>query len=167
MERSRTLIKTLWTIGLALLVAVAFGACAGGGDSSESAGNSDAGTVAQAEPTNTPADTPPADDTAGEMDTPTETNETPDVPPEKYAMEYDPNAYYTLDDINMSGSYLKISFDGLTDDQVNRAIHRLRTEFCTCGCVNDPIDQCLVNDPTCPTAPTLAKQIIREEKTKG
>jgi len=158
------LIKTLWTIGLTLLVAAALSACGGGGDSSESSGvNDGANDVAQNDPPPAPADTPPATDPSGDAPA----GDTPTVPPEKYATTYDANAVYTLDDINMSGSYLKISFDGLTPDQVNRAIHRLRTELCTCGCENDPIDQCLINDPTCPTAPTLAKQIIREEQTKG
>ena len=154
----------MWTIGLTLLVAVALSACGGGGDSTESSGTSDAGDpVAQTDPAPTPADTPPATDAAGDP----VADITPTVPPETYATQYDANAVYTLDDINMSGSYLKISFEGLTDDQLNRVIHRLRSELCTCGCENDPIDQCLINDPTCPTAPTLAKQVIREEQTKG
>ncbi len=79
----------------------------------------------------------------------------------------DPKAIYGTNDLPGRGSYLKLDFTNLSPEQLNRVIHRLRTEDCTCGCEGDLIDQCLVNDPSCATAVTLAKQIIREEKMKG
>ena len=84
-----------------------------------------------------------------------------------YKTSYDPKAVYGLKDLPGRGSYLKLDFTDLNSDQLNRVVHRLRTEDCTCGCVGDLIDQCLVNDPQCATAVTLAKQIIREEKMKS
>ena len=84
-----------------------------------------------------------------------------------YKTTYDAKAVYGLNDLPGRGSYLKLDFTSLTSDQLNRVVHRLRTEDCTCGCVGDLIDQCLVNDPSCATAVELAKQIIREEKMKS
>ena len=95
-----------------------------------------------------------------------ETTVAPSEPPYKSAPD-DPKAVYAMSDLPGRGSYLKLDFTGLTPDQLNRVIHRLRTEDCTCGCQGDLIDQCLVNDPSCTTAVTLANQIIREEKRKS
>jgi len=94
--------------------------------------------------------------------------ETTVAPPERtYKTSYDAKAVYGERDLPGRGSYLKLEFTDLSADQLNRVIHRLRTEDCTCGCTGDLIDQCLVNDPSCGTAVTLAKQIIREEKMKS
>ena len=94
-----------------------------------------------------------------------ETTMTQSGPP--YKTTYDAKAVYGLKDLPGRGSYLKLDFTSLTPDQLNRVIHRLRTEDCTCGCEGDLIDQCLVNDPSCSTAVQLANQIIREEKMKS
>lgn len=94
-----------------------------------------------------------------------ETTVAPSEPP--YKAIDDPKAVYGMSDLPGRGSYLKLDFTGLTPDQLNRVIHRLRSEDCTCGCQGDLIDQCLVNDPSCTTAVTLANQVIREEKMKG
>ena len=95
-----------------------------------------------------------------------ETTTASSEPPYKTQAD-DPEAVYGMSDLPGRGSYLKLDFTNLTSNQLNRVIHRLRTEDCTCGCQGDLIDQCLVNDPSCTTAVTLAKQIIREEKMKG
>ena len=83
-----------------------------------------------------------------------------------YKSSNDPKAVYTASDLPGRGSYLKLDLTELTPDQLNRVIHRLRSEDCTCGCTGDLIDECLVNDPQCDTAVKLAQQIIREEKAK-
>ena len=84
-----------------------------------------------------------------------------------YQTVHDANAVYGKDDLPGQGSYLKLDFSELSADQLNRVIHRMKSEGCTCGCNGEPIDQCLVNDPSCQTAVTLANQIIREEKMKS
>ena len=152
------MIKTLWVAIVAMILVLGLAACGGGGDA-----GSDGSTA-----------TTNADGSQGDMaatpGTEADAQETPDMPSEgagSYRTQNDPNAVYTLDDVTMEGSYLKIDFQDLTPDQLNRVLHRLRTEVCTCGCPDDPIDQCLVNDPACGTAVTLATQIIREEKMKG
>jgi hypothetical protein len=83
-----------------------------------------------------------------------------------YRSRHDPDAFYTRDTIDFTGSYLKVEMDDLTPDQFNRVIHRLMTEKSTCGSGNT-IDECLVNRPTCWIATELLKQVIREEKLKG
>jgi hypothetical protein len=109
---------------------------------------------AQSESTHADAET-----TAAAPDTATAKN--------SYKSSDDPKAVYTASDLPGRGSYLKVDFTGLTPDQLNRVIHRLRSEDCTCGCQGDLIDECLVNDPQCTAAVTLTKQIIREEKAKS
>jgi hypothetical protein len=161
------LIRKMWTLGFVLVVVAASAGCGGGGDSSETVS---AGAEDQAEAT-TPAPTPEItpDPTPGDGEAPGDpaSGETPDPPSDRYQTAYDANATYTMDDITMRGSYLKINLGDLTPEQLNRVVHRMRSEFCTCGCPKDPVDQCLINDPACGTAVTLANQIIREEKTKG
>ncbi|HET9234143.1 MAG TPA: hypothetical protein VFP10_08405 [Candidatus Eisenbacteria bacterium] len=93
--------------------------------------------------------------------------ETTVAPTRDYQTVHDPNAVYGKNDLPGRGSYLKLDFNELSADQLNRVIHRMRSESCTCGCNGEPIDQCLVNDPSCQTAITLANQIMREEKMKS
>jgi hypothetical protein len=161
-------IKTMWVVVLAVILALGAAACGGGGK----AGSDDSATMSNAEPNTSGTDNGEDAKTLGE--TPTEDAnslengaEAPGEDARSYRTQNDPDAVYTLDNITMKGSYLKLDFSDLTADQLNRVLHRLRTEVCTCGCPNDPIDQCLVNDPACGTAVTLATQIIREEKMKS
>jgi hypothetical protein len=164
------LTKTMWKAGLAVLAAVSLAACGGGGETELNAGDSTPDTdLAQsnsAEAATNPGSSPlTTGEPSGDPGIPV-TDPAIAPPAEQYVTVYDPNALYGLDDINMSGSYLKLDLEGMTDDQMNRIIHRFRSEFCTCGCPKDPIDQCLVNDSACGTAITLANNIIREEKIK-
>jgi hypothetical protein len=87
-------------------------------------------------------------------------------PEANYISVNDPAATYTRADITMLGSYNKLDLDSIAPPVMNRVIHRMRTEKCTCGCP-DTIDECLIKDPQCTTAITLANQIIREEQIKG
>lgn len=84
-----------------------------------------------------------------------------------YQTVHDPDAVYTAKDIPAEGSYLQISFGELSPDQLNRSLHRFKTENCTCGCPEDTIDECLVNDPACATAVELARTIMMEEQKEG
>lgn len=161
------MIKTMWVVIPAIMLALGAAACGGG----KNAGTNDTAAVSNAEPNasgtdqgdvKTLGDTPSEDASATENG-----DETPVDDSRSYRTVNDPAATYTLDNVTMKGSYLKLDFTDLTADQLNRVLHRLRTEVCTCGCPNDPIDQCLVNDPACGTAVTLATQIIREEKMKS
>jgi len=117
-----------------LLASLALAAC-GGGSSEDSGSGSSAG--------DTTASATPAEST--------------------YRSVHDPQAVYTLADVEMTGSYLKLDFSGLSDAQLNRVVHRLRTEISTCGS-GQTIDECLVTRPQCWISVTLAEMVIREEK---
>ena len=55
-----------------------------------------------------------------------------------------------------------VSFKGLSADQKKRALRRMNSEGCTCGC-NLTVSQCRVNDTGCPVSVDLAEQIIKDE----
>lgn len=92
--------------------------------------------------------------------------EVEEVREKTYFSNHDPAAVYTLADLPRRGSYLKIDFTALTPEELDRVQHRLKTEYCTCGCVDDTIDECLVVDPACNTALELARMILREERSR-
>jgi thiol-disulfide isomerase/thioredoxin len=54
-----------------------------------------------------------------------------------------------------------VSFKGLTADQKKRALRRLNSESCTCGC-KLTLSQCRVNDGECPVSSKLAAQVVKE-----
>ena len=54
-----------------------------------------------------------------------------------------------------------VSFKGLTAEQKKRALRRLNSETCTCGCTLT-LSQCRVNDGECPVSGKLAAQVVKE-----
>jgi thiol-disulfide isomerase/thioredoxin len=54
-----------------------------------------------------------------------------------------------------------VSFKGLTPEQKKRALRRLNSENCTCGC-NLTLSECRVNDGECPYSGKLAAQVVKE-----
>src|SRR5579863_3426233 len=54
-----------------------------------------------------------------------------------------------------------VNFKGLTADQKKRALRRLNSESCTCGC-KLTLSQCRVNDTECPVSGKLAAQVVKE-----
>src|SRR5215471_8742886 len=57
-----------------------------------------------------------------------------------------------------------IDLSTLTPKQKQRFLDRVNQETCTCGCPNDTIARCLVNDPKCPTVRGLAEKVLSEVK---
>jgi thiol-disulfide isomerase/thioredoxin len=55
-----------------------------------------------------------------------------------------------------------VSFKGLTAEQKKRALRRMNSESCTCGC-NLTVSQCRVNDTGCPVSVDMAAQIVNDE----
>ena len=41
-------------------------------------------------------------------------------------------------------------------------LHRVNSEMCSCGCKNDTLARCLVNDPTCPFVKGMVQRVIDE-----
>jgi len=54
-----------------------------------------------------------------------------------------------------------VSFKGLTAEQKKRALRRLNSESCTCGC-KLTLSQCRVNDTGCPVSGDLAAEIVKQ-----
>jgi len=54
-----------------------------------------------------------------------------------------------------------VSFKGLTAEQKKRALRRMNSESCSCGC-NLTVSQCRVNDTECPVSGKIAAQIVKE-----
>jgi hypothetical protein len=52
----------------------------------------------------------------------------------------------------------------LTPKQKDKFRERVNKELCTCGCANDTVARCLVNDPKCPVVRGLAEKIFSEVK---
>jgi cytochrome c biogenesis protein CcmG/thiol:disulfide interchange protein DsbE len=59
-----------------------------------------------------------------------------------------------------------VSFKGLTAEQKKRALRRMNSEGCTCGC-NLTVSQCRVNDSECPVSGKIAAQIVKEAAGGG
>jgi hypothetical protein len=57
-----------------------------------------------------------------------------------------------------------IDLSTLTPKQKQRYLDRVNQELCSCGCPNDTIARCLVNDPTCPTVRGIAEKVLSEVK---
>lgn len=75
-----------------------------------------------------------------------------------------PGTRFSREEIPREGGYVQIPLAEITDAQADRLLKRLKTEFCSCGCPHT-IDQCLIDDPACSTARTLALQVLREVTT--
>jgi thiol-disulfide isomerase/thioredoxin len=54
-----------------------------------------------------------------------------------------------------------VSFKSLNAEQKKRALRRLNSESCTCGC-KLTLSQCRVNDSECPYSGKLAAQVVKE-----
>jgi len=54
-----------------------------------------------------------------------------------------------------------VSFKGLTADQKKRALRRMNSEGCTCGCTLT-LSQCRVNDTGCPVSGDMTAQIVKD-----
>jgi hypothetical protein len=54
-----------------------------------------------------------------------------------------------------------VSFKGLTADQKKRALRRMNSESCTCGC-KLTLSQCRVNDTECPVSGELTAKVVKE-----
>lgn len=69
--------------------------------------------------------------------------------------------HFTREDLPTEGAYVHLPLVEITDAQADRLLHRLKTEYCNCGCPHT-IDDCLIQDPACTTAQTLAHQVLKE-----
>ena len=57
-----------------------------------------------------------------------------------------------------------IDLSGLDQKTREKYLHRVNSELCTCGCRNDTIAHCIVNDSKCPSVKSLAQKVLDEVK---
>jgi hypothetical protein len=57
-----------------------------------------------------------------------------------------------------------IDVAGLKPGQKERFLQRVNSEICSCGCKNDTLAHCYVNDPHCRTVKTLVQKVYDEVK---
>jgi len=55
----------------------------------------------------------------------------------------------------------------LSARQREKFLHRVNSEMCTCGCKNDTLARCLVNDPKCPVVKGMVQTVYDEMKSGG
>jgi len=53
----------------------------------------------------------------------------------------------------------------LSTHQRDKLLHRVNSELCTCGCRNETLAHCLVNDPKCPAVKGLVQAVYDEIKS--
>jgi hypothetical protein len=57
-----------------------------------------------------------------------------------------------------------IDIAGLKRGQREKFLQRINSEICACGCKNDTLARCYVNDPRCPIVKPLVQKIYDEIK---
>lgn len=57
-----------------------------------------------------------------------------------------------------------IDIAGLKRGQREKFLQRINSEICSCGCKNDTLARCYVNDPRCPIVKPLVQKIYDEIK---
>jgi hypothetical protein len=58
-----------------------------------------------------------------------------------------------------------IDIAALKRGQKEKFLQRVNSEICSCGCKNDTLAKCYVNDPHCPLVKTLVQKVYDEVKT--
>gem|GEM_PF-1252578 len=147
---------TSFMTGLGLVMVLTLVGCGGDGGSaktSSAAGRAPAGFA----------------DTLSAMEKAAKANQGPDDGlVAKYKVVNDPNAFYTLDDLPQQGNFLKLNFEGIDPDVLNRIIHRFKTEATVCGAEHGAkVEAVLAAKPECAITLRVAKNISREEKMKA
>ncbi|HXH27645.1 MAG TPA: hypothetical protein VNL37_01300, partial [Candidatus Polarisedimenticolia bacterium] len=57
-----------------------------------------------------------------------------------------------------------VDLSSLRPRQKEKFLQRVNSEVCTCGCKNDTIAHCYVNDPRCPVVKGMVQRVLNEVK---
>jgi len=60
-----------------------------------------------------------------------------------------------------------IDMSSLTPAQREKFLHRANSELCTCGCKDDTLAKCYMNDESCTTVREILKQVLAEVRSGG
>jgi hypothetical protein len=154
-------------LALALLATVSvLISCSGTGGSGSTSPGSPA-TQTQA----TPAPSPAASDTqAKDQETaPRDAADAPELRPENAAgaVRGVPAPTNTVPIVAVANYFTElpgIDVAGLKRGQKEKFLQRVNSEICSCGCKNDTLARCYVNDPRCPLVKTLVQKVYDEVK---
>ena len=161
---------------LTLLAAVlAFAACSRSGPTGSPAGET-ASSEAQATQA-APAASPEAQaQSAGQAasatpePTPVAGDEAPELRPENAAgaVRGVPAPTNTVPIVAVANYFTElpgIDVAGLKHGQREKFLQRVNSETCSCGCKNDTLARCYVNDPRCPLVKSLVHKVYDEVKS--
>ncbi len=65
---------------------------------------------------------------------------------------------------NYFGELPGIDLTVLSPHQKEKFLHRVNSELCTCGCKDDTLARCYVNDPSCPLVKGMLLTVLDEVK---
>ena len=157
---------------LALLAAVlAFTSCSRSGHTGPAAGES-ASSDAQATPSASPgAPAPGAGEAASAKaePTPEAVSDAPELRPENAAgaVRGVPAPTNTMPIVAVANYFTElpgIDVAGLKHGQKEKFLQRVNSETCSCGCKNDTLARCYVNDPGCRLVKSLVQKVYDEVK---
>lgn len=60
-----------------------------------------------------------------------------------------------------------IDMSSLTPAQREKFLHRANSELCTCGCKDDTLAKCYMNDESCTTVREILKNVLQEVRAGG
>ena len=154
-------------IALALLAAMAaLASCSGSGGSAPTSAGTPA-TQAQA----TPAPSPAAPEAQGKDQEAAakDAADAPEMRPENAggAVRGVPAPTNTLPIVAVANYFTElpgIDVAGLKRGQKEKFLQRVNSEICSCGCKNDTLARCYVNDPRCPLVKSLVAKVYDEVK---
>ena len=131
------------------------------------------GSAARENPPAAPQATPAAAEPAERADPATKAEdgapEAPELLPQNAAgaVQGEPAPTNTVPIVAVANYFTElpgIDIAGLKRGQREKFLQRINSEICSCGCKNDTLARCYVNDPRCPIVKPLVQKIYDEIK---
>jgi hypothetical protein len=156
-----------WLILILLAAVPAVLSCARSGGADPAPGASPAGQT-QATPAPSP-ETPGTEAKNDDSSAKDVTAEAPELKPENAAgaVKGVPAPTNTVPIVAVANYFTElpgIDVAGLKRGQKEKFLQRVNSEICSCGCKNDTLARCYVNDPRCPLVKTLVQKVYDEVK---
>ncbi|MBI1949834.1 MAG: hypothetical protein HYS34_00535 [Acidobacteria bacterium] len=117
----------------------------------------------------TPAAAEPAKQAEPAAQAEDEASEAPELLPQNAAgaVQGEPAPTNTVPIVAVANYFTElpgIDIAGLKRGQREKFLQRINSEICSCGCKNDTLARCYVNDPRCPIVKPLVQKIYDEIK---
>jgi hypothetical protein len=161
-------VRSIYALASLPFVLVAL-SCSGAGGAPEPAG--DTSSAAQQVATPAPAEVPAEQQApATEQDDAMPASEAPEMRPENAAgaVQGVPAPTNTVPLVAVANYFTElpgIDVAGLKRGPREKFLQRVNSEMCSCGCKNDTLARCYVNDPRCPSVKTMVQKVYDEVKS--